>query len=311
MSTMKAVRIHSYGDPQVLVYEDAPRPVPRPGEVLVKVAAAAINPIDWKIRGGHFKEMRPIPFPFILGWDLAGTVVSAGAVAGRFKGGEEVFAYLNTQKSGAYAEYVAVEENALVSKPRSLDFIHASAIPLAGLTAWHGLFEEGQLKAGQRVLIHGAAGGVGSFAVQLAKWKGAYVIGTASEKNQSFLRELGADEGVDYTKTPFERAVGNIDLVFDTLGGETQEKSYGVLKKGGTLVSTVGIQSPDKAAAAGISAKAFMNRIHPEALKELGDLADAGKLKVFVEKTFPLSEARKAHELSETGHVRGKIVMTP
>jgi NADPH:quinone reductase-like Zn-dependent oxidoreductase len=311
MSTMKAVRIHSYGNPEVLVYEDAPRPVPGPGEVLVKVKATSVNPIDWKIRGGHYKEMRPIPFPFILGWDLSGTVDSVGSGVKQFKGGEEVFAYLNTQKPGAYAEYVSVEEGTLVLKPKSLDHVHAAAIPLAGLTAYHGLFEEGQLKSGQKVLIHGAAGGVGAFAVQLAKGKGAYVIGTASGKNESFLRDLGVDEFVDYTKTPFETVVKDVDVVFDTIGGETQAKSYGVLKKGGTLVSTVGIQSPDKAAAAHVTAKAFMNHINPAALKELGDLAVAGKLKVTVEKVFPLSETRQAHELSENGHARGKIVLEP
>jgi NADPH:quinone reductase-like Zn-dependent oxidoreductase len=311
MSTMKAVRIHSYGGPEVLVYEDAPRPTPGPGEVLIKVKATAVNPIDWKIRAGHYKGMSPVSFPFILGWDLSGVVESVGSGVKQFKGGEEVFAYLNTQKPGAYADYVSVEEGTPVLKPKSLDPIHAAAIPLAGLTAYHGLFEEGQLKSGQRVLIHGAAGGVGAFAVQLAKWKGAYVIGTASGKNESFLRGLGVDEFIDYTKRSFDQIVRDVDLVFDTIGGETQEKSYGVLKKDGTLVSTVGIQSPGKAAASHISAKAFRNHINPAALKELGDLAVAGKLKVVVEKVFPLSEARAAHELSEAGHVRGKIVMEP
>jgi NADPH:quinone reductase-like Zn-dependent oxidoreductase len=311
MSTVKAVRIHTYGDPSVLVYEDAPKPVPGPGEVLVKVKATAINPIDWKIRSGHYKQMRPLSFPFILGWDLSGVVESVGSDVRNLKKGDEVFAYLNTQKPGAYAEYISVEEDTLVLKPTSLDHIHAAAIPLAGLTAYHGLFEEGLLKSGQRVLIHGAAGGVGSFAVQLAKRQGAYVIGTASAKNESFLKDLGADEIIDYTQRSFEQEVKDVDVVFDTIGGETQEKSYGVLKKGGILVSTVGIQFPDKAAAAQVTAKAFMNHINPPALKELGDMAVSGKLKVTVEKIFPLSEARKAHELSEAGHVHGKIVMEP
>ncbi len=320
MATMKAVRIHEYGGPEVLQYEDAPRPEPKMGEVLVRVRAASVNPIDWKIRAGHLKNVRPLPFPFILGWDVSGTVESVGRGVTKFSPGDEVFGYLNTQRPGSYAEYVLAEEGALVPKPASLDHLHAAAIPLAGLTAYHGLFEEGHLKAGQRVLVHGAAGGVGSYAVQLAKWKGAYVTATASGRNRELLKELGVNEPIDYTSVPFEKVVQDADLVFDTIGGETQVKSYGVLVRHkmpfsllakGRLVSTVGVVDPQKAEEAGIEARSFMNHVDNDALRQLGQLAEEGTLKVIVETVLPLSEARKAHELSQSGHTRGKIVLTP
>jgi len=197
---MKAVRIHQYGGPEVLQYEEAPRPKPQPGEVLIRVHAAGVNPIDWKVREGHLQDFFPHTFPLILGWDLSGVVEQVGAgpaAVGRFKIGDEVYSLPDPLRDGAYSEYIAVRESEVALKPKSLHHGHAAAVPLAALTAWQALFDTAKLEPGQRVLIHAAAGGVGHFAVQLAKWKDAHVIATASSKNHSVLRELGADETID------------------------------------------------------------------------------------------------------------------
>ena len=211
-----------------------------------------------------------------------------------------MFSRPDIARNGAYAEYIAVRESEVAFKPKSLDHLHAAAIPLAGLTAWKGIFDTGGLSAGQKILIHAASGGVGSFAVQLAKWKGAYVFGTASGNNLSFLKELGVDEPIDYKKTRFEDVVHDVDVVFDTIGGETQQRSFGVLKKGGILVSTVSPPSQEEAAKHGVRATHIF--IQPDAaeLTQIARLVDAGKVKPFVETVLPLSEARKAHELSES-----------
>ncbi|HUA66733.1 MAG TPA: NADP-dependent oxidoreductase, partial [Alphaproteobacteria bacterium] len=213
---MKAVRIHQYGGPEVLAHVEMKRPTPGPNEVLINVQAASVNPVDWKLRAGYMKDVFPLTFPATLGWDVSGTVEEAGADVTRFKRGDEVYALL---EGGAYAEYAAARETVVARKPRTVDHIQAATVPVAGLTAWQALFEVAQLTAGQKVLIHAAAGGVGNFAVQLAKAKGAYVIGTASGKNQDFLRELGVDEAIDYEKTRFEDAVRDVDVVLDTIGG--------------------------------------------------------------------------------------------
>src|SRR3989454_11712008 len=205
--TMKAIRIHNYGGPEVLQYEDAPRPKPQAGEVLVRVHAAGVNPIDWKVREGHMKDLWAHKFPLILGWDLSGVVKELGpgpAAAGRFKVGDEVYSLPDPTRNGAYADYIVVREPELALKPNSLHHIRAAAVPLAALTAWQSLFDTAQLQPGQRVLIHAGSGGVGHLAVQLAKWKGAYVFATASTKNQELLRELGVDEPIDYTQQRFE-----------------------------------------------------------------------------------------------------------
>ena len=249
METMKAVRIHSYGGPEVLVYEDAPRPQPEPNDVLVRVHAAGINPVDWKIREGYGKDRLGHRLPLILGWDLSGVVEAVGPGVERLKVGDEVYSRPDISRDGAYAEYIAIRESLAALKPKSIDHVHAAAIPLAAMTAWQALFDAAGLSRGQRVLIHAAAGGVGSFAVQIAKWKGAYVIGTASTRNQDFLRELGVDSAIDYQSVAFETVVRDVDVVLDTIGGDTQARSWMVLKKGGVLVSTVSPPSPQEAAA--------------------------------------------------------------
>src|SRR6476469_9521037 len=245
--TMKAIRIHNYGGPEVLQYEDAPRPQPQAGEVLVRVHAAGVNPIDWKVREGHMKDFWPHKFPLILGWDLSGVVEELGRGVSRFKIGDEVYSIPDPTRNGAYADYIVVRESELALKPNSLHHIRAAAVPLAALTAWQSLFDTAQLQPSQRVLIHAGSGGVGHFAVQLAKWKGAYVFATASTKNQDLLRELGVDETIDYTTRKFERIVEKIDIVLDTIGGETQERSWRVLNNGGVLISLVQPASDQKA----------------------------------------------------------------
>jgi NADPH:quinone reductase-like Zn-dependent oxidoreductase len=307
--TMKAIRIHNYGGPEVLHYEDAPRPKPQAGEVLIRVHAAGVNPIDWKVREGHMKDFWPHKFPLILGWDLSGVVEELGRGVPRFKIGDEVYSVPDVSRDGAYAEYIVVRESELALKPKSLHHIRAAAVPLAALTAWQSLFDTAQLQPGQRVLIHAGSGGVGHFAVQLAKWKGAYVFATASTKNQDLLRELGVDEPIDYTQQRFENVARNIDIVLDTIGGETQERSWKVLRQGGILVSLVQPPSEEKAKALGVRAAFVAGHPSGAQLAEIAKMIDSGKLAPIIDRILPLTEARRAHELSQSGHVRGKIVL--
>jgi NADPH:quinone reductase-like Zn-dependent oxidoreductase len=309
MKTMKAVCIYSYGGPDVLVYEDAPRPHPGDGEVLIRVHAAGINPVDWKIREGHLKERLQHTLPLVLGWDVSGGVEALGSGVTRLKVGDEVFSRPDISRDGAYAEFIVIKESEVALKPKSIDHIHAAALPLAGLTAWQSLFDAGGLSAGQRVLIHAAAGGVGNFAVQLAKWKGAHVIGTASARNHDFLRKLGVDQVVDYQTVRFEEAVQAVDVVFDTMGGDTQERSWKVLKRGGILISIASPPSAEIAAAHGVRQAFVFTQPNAAQLAEIAKLADADKLKAIVETILPLSDATRGQELSERGHTRGKIVL--
>jgi NADPH:quinone reductase-like Zn-dependent oxidoreductase len=307
--TMKAIRIHNYGGPEVLKYEDAPRPEPGEGEVLIRVHAASVNPIDWKVREGHTKDFWPHEFPLILGWDLSGVVEELGRGVSRFKIGDEVYSVPDPTRNGAYADYIVVRESELALKPNSLHHIRAAAVPLAALTAWQSLFDTAQLQPGQRVLIHAGSGGVGHFAVQLAKWKGAYVFATASTKNQDLLREVGVDKAIDYTQQRFEDVARKIDIVLDPIGGDTQERSWQVLKKGGILLSLVEPPSADKAKALGIQAAFVASHPNGAELAKIAELIDSGDLKPIVNRILPLSEARRAHELSQTGHTHGKIVL--
>ena len=309
MTTMKAVAMHAYGGPEVLIYEDAARPDPATGEVLVRVHAAAVNPVDWKVRAGHLRGFLNYSLPLIPGWDLSGVVEATGAGVTDWKQGDAVYARPDLRRNGAYAEYIAVRASELGHKPRSIDHVQASAIPLACLTAWQALFDAGGLKAGQRVLIHAAAGGVGTFAVQLAKWKGAHVVGTASERNHAFLRELGADEVIDYTKTNFEEVVRDVDVVLDTLAGQTRDRSWNVMKKDGILVSILGQPSPDDAAQHGVRAAGVFVEPNQAQLGEIAKLVDSGKLRPIIETVLPLAQAARAHEMNQTLHTRGKIVL--
>lgn len=300
---MKAVRIHSFGGPEVVRYEDAPRPEANAGEVLVRVRAAGANPADWKLRQGYFGT--GMPLPVTLGFDFSGVVEVAGAGVTRWKAGDEVL----SSALGAQAEFIAVKEDQLAAKPKDLDHVRAAALPTAALTAWNVLFAKGGLEAGQKVLIHGAAGGVGSFAVQLAKEAGATVIATASAGNRAAVLELGADEVIDYAAERFEEKVRDADLVLDTQGGETQTRSYAALKKGGILLSIVQPPSGGEAERHGVRAEMVFNTVDVAVLESLAAKAAAGKLKVAIAETLPLSQAREAQDRLQTGHARGKIVL--
>ena len=306
---MKAIRIHNYGGPEVLKYENAPRPKPQASEVLIRVHAAGVNPIDWKVREGEMKDFWSHKFPLILGWDLSGVVEELGKGVSRFKIGDEVYSLPDPTRNGAYADYIVVRESELALKPNSLHHIRAAAVPLAALTAWQALFDTAQLQPGQRMLIHAGSGGVGHFAVQLAKWKGAYVFATASTKNQDLLRKLGVDEPIDYTQQRFEDIARKINVVLDTLGGETQERSWSVLKKGGVLVSLVQPPSEEKAKKLGVRAALLGSQSNGAQLAKIAKIIDSGKLAPVIDRILPLSEARRAHELSQSGHTHGKIVL--
>lgn len=317
-TTMHAVRVIAYGGPESLKFESVERPVPAAGEALVRVRAAGVNPVDWKIRDGMGKGLGLTP-PFIPGYDVSGVIDSFGPAdsakldAAGFKVGDEVYAYIALARGGGYAEYVSVPLSALARKPANASFEQAAAVPVAGLTAWQALFDKGELKAGQTVLIHGAAGGVGHLAVQLAKWKGATVIATASAGNHQFLKKLGADVLIDYTTEKFEEVIAarglKVDLVLDSIGGDTQARSLPVLNKGGMLVSIV--QPPDQAALQdlGVRGTVFMVQPSGEQLTQLAERIDAGDVTPHVSQTFPLAEAGKAQEASRTGRTRGKIVL--
>jgi NADPH:quinone reductase-like Zn-dependent oxidoreductase len=302
-TTMKAVRIHAFGGPEELQYEDAPRPVAKADEVLIRIHASAVNPADWKFRNGLFGKDAPLPLT--LGFDFSGVIEVLGKGVTRWKTGDEVYGY----GLGAYAEYIAAKESLVAAKPKTVDHLHAAAIASASLAAWKALFEVGELRPGQKVLIHGATGGVGGFAVQLAHAKGVHVIGTASKRNQSYLKELGADEAIDYESVRFEDVVRDVDMVFDTQGGETQARSWKTLKRGGILVSIAQPPAQAEAEKHGVRATFMLNEMNAESLNAITKLVDSGKLKAVVDTILPLSEARRAQELIQTGHTRGKIAL--
>ncbi|HEX4199409.1 MAG TPA: NADP-dependent oxidoreductase [Caulobacteraceae bacterium] len=303
---MKAVRIHRFGGPEVLQLDEIDRPSTEGGKMLIRVAAASVNPVDYKIRRGGYPRVTEADLPITLGRDVAGVVESA---AGDFKVGDEVYAHLDWA-DGGYAEYAGVVPGGAAPKPETLDMVAAAAVPLAATTAWQGLFDHGGLKAGQRVLIHGGSGGVGGFAVQFAKDAGAYVFATASGDGLETVRGYGADEAIDYERQRFEDVAHDIDLVYDLIGGDTQTRSYAVLKDGGTLISTV--QEPDKARAAEkhLKAERYMAVPNGAELRRIAGLIDAGKVKVEVARTFPLAQAADAHRFLEDQHPHGKVVLT-
>jgi len=305
-AVMRAARFHKFGPPEVLVVEEVPRPEPREGQVLVRVHSAGVNPIDWKLRAGHLQQHMPVELPCTPGYDVAGTVEALGPGASRFRPGQAVFG----RGSAAYAEYAAVPVTALALKPANISFDQAAAIPIGGVTAWAGLFDAGELQAGQRLLVQGAAGGVGSFAVQLGKWKGAHVIGTASSSNLDYVRSLGADGVVDYTAGPVERAVSAVDVIFDTVGGETMNRSWSLLRPGGILIEIVGMPDEDAAKqhgvrTSGVQAPPDISGI----LSQIAGLIESGAVKPEAGVVLPLDEAARAHSVSETRHGRGRIVL--
>lgn len=307
MQTMKAVRVHQYGGPEVLRYDDDV-PVPRPGagQVLVRVHATSVNPWDLKLASGAFREAVPMTLPYVPGGDFSGVVTAAGPGASGVGPGDAVYGNV---PSGAYAQFVAAPADVVAPKPASLDHPQAAAVPVAAQTAWQGLFEHGELQRGQAVLIHAAAGGVGSFAVQLARWAGARVLATASAANADYVRALGADEVIDYKATPFESVARDVDVVLDLLGGDTQARSFGVLRPGGRLVATVQPPSQEEATRRGIHAMIMNMKPTTARLTRLAELLDAGAVRPMVSQTLPLERVAEAWGHSKSGHARGKVVL--
>ena len=306
---MKAIVVHNYGGLVVLKYEDTRRPEPKEDQILVRVIAAGVNPVDASIRSERGAKFFGITLPFIPGYDIAGVVEKTGAKIAKFKPGDSVYAYLSLKDGGGYAEYAVATEVEAAPKPKSIRFVEAAGVPVVALTAWQALIDTAKLSVGQTVLIHGGSGGVGSFAIQIAKARGAKVIATASTANQDLLKQLGADVAIDYTKQKFEDVAKDVDVVLDSVGKDTLARSYGVVKKGGfivTLVSRLDQAELDKHGIRGASLS-----VNPDSseLAEIGKLIDANKIKVIVSQTFPLSEAMKAQEQVATGHTRGKIVL--
>ena len=305
---MMAVRIHEYGSSEVLRYEEARIPAIHPDEVLIKVHAAGVNPVDWKIREGYMKDNNR-KLPFIPGWDVAGTVEETGSLVSMFKKGDAVFARPDSSRNGTYAEFVAVPAFELAIAPSRIPMWQAAGVPLAAQAAWTGLFEHGRLERELSILIHGASGGVGSFAVQLAKIAGAYVIATTSSQNVDVVRSFGADVVIDYTAEDFTERIDKVDMVFDTIGGETQTRSYEVLNRGGRLISTVDIADENAAERHLVTAKTFLMISNGARLAEIAELINKDMLHVLIEKEFPLHDAKKAQDLSQSGKAAGKIII--
>ncbi len=332
---MKAVRLHEFGGPEVLRYEEAPIPEPTPGEVLVRVHAVGINPPDLYLREGYKMlppEWQPkVDFPVILGTDISGVIEAAADDVTGFSAGDEVYSMVRFPSglaggSKAYAEYVSVPASEVALKPAGIDHAHAAGAPMSLLTAWQYMIELGHNEQnplqpnrhepvpleGKTVLVNGAAGGVGHFAVQLAKWKGARVIAVASGKNEEFLRGLGVDEFIDYTKTTPEDTVRDVDLVIDAVGGSTTGRFLRTLKRGGALfpIFPLGFSGAEEAKKLGVTVSATQVRSNGVQLAEVGRLLDAGTVRVAIDSTYPLADARKAHDQAAHGHIQGKLVLT-
>jgi NADPH:quinone reductase-like Zn-dependent oxidoreductase len=301
--------MHEYGGPEVLVCEEAPQPAAGPGEVLIEVHAAGVNAMDLSVRSGAAEGWLHHKLPLIPGWDVSGEIQAVGPGVRGWIPGDAVYGKLDFEHDGAYAEYAVGTAADLASVPAGLDHIQMAAVPTAGLAAWQCLFELAGLQAGQTVLIHGAAGGVGHYAVQFARWKGAQVIGTAAGGDVDFVVALGAAHVVDYKTKRFEDVAAEVDVVLDPIGGETQERSWAVLREGGVLVSTKGIASPQKGEAMGLRSEALSVRGDREHLTRIAELVEAGEVKPFVHTVLPLTQAARAHELFAGGQVHGKIVL--
>ncbi len=309
MATMKAVRIHRFGEADVVQVEEVEKPVAGDGEILVRVRAASVNPVDYKIRRGQYPPVRQEMLPITQGRDFAGTVEAQGDGVDGYRQGMAVYGMLPPER-GAFAEFVAARAAGTAPAPEGLDYVQAAAVPLATLTAWQGLFEHGGLAAGQRVLIHGGAGGVGHFAVQFARAIGATVFTTVSGRDADFVRGLGADRVIDYKTERFEDVARDIDLVYDLIAGETQERSFSVLKEGGCLVSTLTEPSPEEAARRHVRGTRYTARPDGAQLAEIARLIEEQKVRPVVDTTFEMAEAARAQDHLETQHVRGKIALT-
>jgi NADPH:quinone reductase-like Zn-dependent oxidoreductase len=304
--TMRAVRFHEYGAPSVLVVDTVERPAPKAGEVLIRVRLAGVNPIDWKLRAGHIQRYMPITLPATPGLDVAGTIEAIGEDVTGFSVGDKVFG----RGAATYAEFAVAPVATIADIPDGVSFEHAATLHVGGVTAWVALFDTAHLEAGQRLLVQGGAGGVGSIAVQLGHWKGAHVIATASTANVDFVRSIGADEVIDYTAVNVEDAVHDVDVVVDTVGGEVIAHSWSVLKPGGLLVTVVGMADAETAAARGVRTEAVGHPTETRPiLEQLGTLVASGTLQPEIQQVFPLEQAAQAQAASETGHGRGRILL--
>ncbi|MEX0616471.1 MAG: NADP-dependent oxidoreductase [Candidatus Woykebacteria bacterium] len=308
---MKAAQINKYGGVDVIeINENAPKPSVSEGQILVAVHEASINPIDWKIRAGYLQGMN-LPFPMTLGGDFSGVVIEVGGNVTNFKVGDAVYGQggVLNEGSGSFAEFAAASVNKVAAKPKNLDFRQASSLPLTGVSALQALEGHINLSKGQKILIHGGAGGIGTIAIQIAKALGAYAVTTVNGKDIDYVKSLGADETIDYKNNDFERKLKDFDAVFDTVGGDTTDKSFKVLKKGGTLVSMVREPSPELAEKYGITAIRQGTDSNPERLSRLSELVESGKIKAQIDKVFPLEQVREAFKHLEEGHPRGKVVL--
>jgi NADPH:quinone reductase-like Zn-dependent oxidoreductase len=306
---MKAIRTHSRGGPENLVYEDAPTPAIGSGDVLIRVRAAGITPTEFTWNSTFTNADRSDRLPAIPAFEASGTVEKTAPGESNLSLGDEAYGLLNFWRDGAAAEYVAARSSDMAPKPRSLDFVQAAAVPLSGLTAWQALFDHARVSQGDRVLVHGAGGGVGSFAVQLAKWKGSRVIATCSKANADLAIELGASEVIDYTKARFDDMVQEVDAVLDTVGGDTLDRSWKVLRRGGTLVTIVGDAPEDKAATFGVRGVSMLVEPNRAQLVEMSSLIDSGKVRPIINEVFPLPQAKEAYQKGLAGHGRGKLVL--
>jgi len=306
---MKAIRIHTRAGPEALVYEDAPVPEIVKGEALIKVHAAAITPTEFTWNSTFTTHDGRDRLPVVPGFEVSGTVQELVPDVSDLSVGDGVYGLLDFWRDGAAAEYVAARAADMAPKPRSLDHTHAAAVPLSGLTAWQALFDHANLSAGNSVLIHGAAGGVGTWAVQFAHWRGAHVIGTASRTKHEFLRELGADEVIDYTAVRFEDKIREMDIIVDTVGGDTLERSWKVVRRDGVLVTVAGDVPEEKVAHYGVRGVSFLVQPSRNQLNQIAQLIDAGTVRPIVEAVFPIARAREAYERGLMGHNRGKLVL--
>ncbi len=309
---MKAVQINKYGGSQVVeINENAPKPGISQGHLLIEVYAAGVNPVDWKIREGYMKQMVPLKFPATLGGDFSGIVAEVGKGVSGFKKGDEIYgqASIIRNGSGSFAEFASADANTTGHKPENMSHVEAAALPLTGVSAWQALVDHTGLSRGKRILIHGGAGGIGSIAIQLARHLGAYAATTVSAKDMQYVKDLGADEVIDYKNQSFEDMLNNYDAVFDTVGGETYLRSFRVLKKGGIIVSMLEQPDPDLMEKYGVNAIGQFTQVNSERLFRLAELVDKRVIKVNVEKTFHLEQAGEALEYQQNGHPRGKVVL--
>lgn len=306
---MKAVRIHEFGDIDVLRHDEIELPSITDHEVLIKVVATTVNPVDWRIRDGYLKEMVPHQLPLTLGWDVAGIIYQVGSSISHLRIGEPVYALADISRDGAYAEYIAVNAAAVAKKPSTLSFSAAAALPMVGTTAWEAVINRANIQKGQTILIHAGAGGVGSMAIQLAHWRGATVIATASKRHHELLRSLGADEVIDYNEVDFSRVVNNVDAVIDTMGGDIQMASWQTLKPGGILVSLLQAVDESELSARGQRAVFFFVQPSAEILGQLTELVEQGVVRPVIDSEYALTDIAMAQRRSETGHACGKIVV--